>query len=479
MKTRAAIAGIVLCAAALRAFHITASGLWLDEYTSIEVATRSLHDIVAGVGFDRHTPPLYYVLLNGFFLICPPTEISLRIFSLLFDIVNVLLVYSIGCRQFSKRFALWAAAFYSVSGFAVYYAQEGRMYTLLVTLVLLAYSFALRFQQNRARGLDILATAAVCTAGLYTHYYFAFSLVGISLGLLLSPSISKKAIASWITGLFIAGVCFLPWVQVVLSLAASGGQTFRRFTVSVLPYTLFRFTAGYAVLPLNVGSKDSMLATVSEHLLPLSLYLFASALLVVLGWYVLRARITAQHNLLLSTVLIPPSIALGISIFVPMLSERYLIVGFPFFIFLAVLATDFWQAKKQTAVALGVFLLFASGTYFQMSSSEFGKEEWREVADLISHHTPPTPTVVVNPEYTRGVLAYYLAEPFMVERIATPPAVTVNALAEAQHNVWLVERGGSESALPTFEHAGYHIQFQRQFLHESGIQIYFLEYVNG
>ena len=475
MKSKFAVGGIVLFAAAIRAYQITDSGLWLDEYTSIEVASRSLQDILAGVGFDRHTPPFYYILLNGFFLLYPPSEISLRMFSLLFDIANVLLIYLIASRQFSTRIGLWAAAFYSVAGFSVYYAQEGRMYTLLVSLVLLAYSFALRFRDNSARGFDIAGTAVVCAAGLYTHYYFAFSLIGLSLGLLLSPSVRGKSIVGWLAALAISGICFFPWVRIVLSLAESGGQQFRRFTFSVLPYTLFRFVAGYAVMPLNAGSKDNFLGTASEHFLPLGFYLLSGAVLILCGLYLLRTRFPKQQTLFLSTLFIAPCIALAISLFVPMLSERYLIVVFPFFIILCVLAKDFFANRTQPAVGVLVLLLFGSGSFFQIYSADFGKEEWREVADLIGHHATPTQIVFVNPEYTRGILAYYLPEPFIVEKIGTDPAMT----AARHRNCWLVERGGSESALPTFEHAGYHIVFHKQFFHESGIQIYLLNYLNG
>ncbi len=135
---------LLLAALVLRLVGLEARGLWLDEAVSIRVASRSLLDIASGSGFDKHTPPFYYLLLHLWLYLLPATELGIRLLSVLTDVVNVALIYHTFGRQYSRRVGLISAALYTCAPFSIYFAQEGRMYPLLVLLALVTYAFALR-----------------------------------------------------------------------------------------------------------------------------------------------------------------------------------------------------------------------------------------------------------------------------------------------------------------------------------------------
>ncbi len=125
----------------LRFWDLPKQSLWLDEFTSIQFASLPLHDLFSGKGFNWHTPPFYYIALHFWGRLFPLTEIGLRLFSLTCDLACIPVCY-FAFLEFSrgklaehrKSIAIAGAMLYTVSPFAIYYAQDGRMYTLLMLL---------------------------------------------------------------------------------------------------------------------------------------------------------------------------------------------------------------------------------------------------------------------------------------------------------------------------------------------------------
>ena len=68
---------VLMLGLVVRLIGLGHQSLWLDEMTSIQIASMPLGQILIGRGFDNHTPPLYYVLLHLFGQITPLTELGL------------------------------------------------------------------------------------------------------------------------------------------------------------------------------------------------------------------------------------------------------------------------------------------------------------------------------------------------------------------------------------------------------------------
>jgi mannosyltransferase len=116
----------------LRVVMLGNKGMWLDETFSVWLANHSVVDMLQWiVKIDQH-PPLYYLLLHYWIALNGDTPYYARLFSALFGAATIPVIYLIGRRLSSVLVGLAAAVFLALSPFNIYFAQETRMYTLLM-----------------------------------------------------------------------------------------------------------------------------------------------------------------------------------------------------------------------------------------------------------------------------------------------------------------------------------------------------------
>jgi mannosyltransferase len=116
----------------LRAFGLGIKGMWLDETFSVWLASHSIVDMLQWmVRIDQH-PPLYYLLLHYWIALRGDTPDQVRMLSVLFGAATIPVIYLIGKRLSGMVVGLAAAVFLAFSPFNIFFAQETRMYTLLV-----------------------------------------------------------------------------------------------------------------------------------------------------------------------------------------------------------------------------------------------------------------------------------------------------------------------------------------------------------
>jgi mannosyltransferase len=116
----------------LRVFALGDKGMWLDETFSVWLASHSVVDILHWmVKIDQH-PPLYYLLLHYWIALNGDTPFDVRLLSALFGAGTIPVIYLIGKRLSGVMMGLAAAVLLAFSLFNIYYAQETRMYTLLM-----------------------------------------------------------------------------------------------------------------------------------------------------------------------------------------------------------------------------------------------------------------------------------------------------------------------------------------------------------
>ncbi len=464
----------------LRVAGLTDRSLWLDEYTSLEVATKSIHDILFGIGFDSHTPPFYYLLLHGWLLVAPFSEAGLRLFSLLIDLVNIALVLHVFGKQFGRLIGLWSGAVYVLSAYSVYYAQEGRMYTLASCLVLATYLLALRFREGELRPIGFVLLFLTAVAGMYTHYYYALALFGMTVGLIISLRKEPRRLASWIGTMVLVGIAFLPWLGVIRGLIEGEGQAFRQFVFPVIPYTLFRFAAGYANLAMYYGAKEDYIATTLAHLPVIAAYLGAFVVVLFPAWIAVKRK--GKHGaLFLSSLVVPPVAALLLSLVSPMLSERYLIVIFPFFACLVAWALSGNAAGRLTPYfRVTILSLMIAALFRHYTSPDFKNTDWRGAAKTIESFDSKSRIVFVSPDHVTGVFGYYLSDEF--ELVAVPvdkkgwkPRLKFMSMEERQNGVWLVERGTSPPLGEQFKNLGWEARREFHIPYENGIRLSFFK----
>jgi 4-amino-4-deoxy-L-arabinose transferase-like glycosyltransferase len=355
---------LTLVGAGARVFDLGAQSLWLDELFSVFVARRDLYAIVASTAQDT-MPPLYYLLLH-FALRLGSDETAARAISCLFSIVTIPLFYALARQCFDVRVAILATLALVLNPFHVLFAQEARMYALLVFLTLTSFVFFLRaWCENRTR--DWIGFALLQTLAFYTHSLAFLNVLALDVFVLTQR---VTLLARWrALGVahLIVGILFAPWIFVMTQQIArvqSGfwGTPPSPFVLVTTPYLmLFSNTAPVLLVPLG---------------------LFATLALLILAMVAARRATSSEALLFAACVAIVPLVTLfAISLARPMFVERTLIVSsFGWYLLVAWAVVNAPPRVLNRALgALGLVVMLVSlVNYF--FNPEMQKPPFRDVA---------------------------------------------------------------------------------------------------
>ena len=189
---------------------IAPSALWLDEAQSVAIARSDLGGLYTGLRQDG-APPLYYLLLHGWIAVFGEGAFAVRALSGLFSVVSLAVAWSLGRRLGGPRVGTALVLLLASSPFAVRYASETRMYSLVVLLVLLG-GLAVSWAATSAGPRPVLAVAAAGTALLWTHYWAVHLLAATALVCLAGLRRHRAPALRVLGGLVLAGLLFLPWL---------------------------------------------------------------------------------------------------------------------------------------------------------------------------------------------------------------------------------------------------------------------------
>ncbi|MCS6827400.1 MAG: glycosyltransferase family 39 protein [Caldilinea sp.] len=129
--TRWLLLFVIVLGFALRVHRIDEKGLWLDEAFSVWMAQHTLPELIDWlVRIDQH-PPLYYMVLH-WWLWFGESAAHVRMLSVMFGVFTLPVIFLIGRRLSGNVVGLVAAFILAISPFHVRFAQEARMYTLLM-----------------------------------------------------------------------------------------------------------------------------------------------------------------------------------------------------------------------------------------------------------------------------------------------------------------------------------------------------------
>lgn len=219
----AALGAVVLIGIVLRFW--TRSDLWLDEALTVNIARQPLSQIPHLLREDG-APPLFYVLLHVWMGIFGQSDLAVRSLSGVLSLVTVPLGYLAG-RRLGGRWIGWIVVLLLASSpFAVRYATETRMYTLVCLLTVLGF-LAVDNALRRPRPGNLCAVAAITGLLLYSHYWSIYLLGTVGLWLAYSalfgrPEWRRGARAALVAEC-VGGLTFLPWVPIFLFQSAHTG----------------------------------------------------------------------------------------------------------------------------------------------------------------------------------------------------------------------------------------------------------------
>lgn len=438
--TRKAPLFLCLCLLATVLFGLYRIGhysLWLDEYTTLRV-TRNLDILFAFLNNFPEQHPLYYLLIKGLHI--NNTLLEIRYFSLICGVLSILPLYYIGSRVFSPKIALTACLFSALSPFMLYYNQEGRMYSLFVLLVLVQTSCLVWWAVDGSRWAKY-GVAVFSILSIYTHFFSSFLLICEFLWLLALQFGNMKIRIRFREALAVfavVGLAYTPWLFHILANLGGMAQKWRGIynIAFAVPYTFFRFGAGYGIFPLHYQVKlhlsDFYLSGLIWGVIFCLAYLPA-ALLVAKR----VRRTTAVQSLIFTIAFLPIVLVVIGSLFKNIASERYVIFSAPFFylIIASAKAPDTPRKNLLQMAALGLpMVLLLAGVGYYYFNPQFGKTNYRAAAALILAQGRGSDRVVCRPPQAAGPIEYYLKDKMTVSPYRAWQA------HESDSGVWMVER---------------------------------------
>jgi mannosyltransferase len=162
---------VILLGGGLRLFRLADDNLWADEGISALVSGQPGAGAVvqAVIELDNH-PPLYYLLLHVWRGPFGSSDFTLRLLSVMLGIATIPVIFAAGRELFDDSGGLTASLLFAVSPVAVHFAQEARMYTLLMLLFAALVYFALRLERC-GDVVSIIGVIVVCAVLPNVHFY--------------------------------------------------------------------------------------------------------------------------------------------------------------------------------------------------------------------------------------------------------------------------------------------------------------------
>ena len=212
---------IVALLAVLRLWRLTAYGLFSDEVFSAETAHRAWPQLQRAVVTDVVHPPLFYYLLKAW-IAAGDALVWMKLLPVLFALLAII-PFVLLCRELKLRPMTinLALCLMAVNEYLINYAQELRMYSLLLLLVVTSmWLFAkLINASNRALAVQVALLAANLLL-VYTHYYGWLIVAGELLFVIVKR---RDLLVSFTLSVAVLVVGFAPWAMAVIKAASDKG----------------------------------------------------------------------------------------------------------------------------------------------------------------------------------------------------------------------------------------------------------------
>ena len=392
-QVAAAVVGLALLLALslyLRTRAILA-GFWIDEGLSVGISSLPLTEI-PGVLKQDGSPPLYYLLLHVWMDAFGTSEGATHAFSLAAALATIPAALWAGWSLFG-RWAGWIAALLAACNpFLTIYAQETRMYALVILLSLVTTAcFLHAFVFRRRLYLPLFALSLLLL--VYTHNWGLFFGLGTLAALALTARDSRDRRGLLIdAGLAYAAVAVLyaPWLPTLISQAQHTGAPWSDTPSPV------QLSGGFMVV---LAGQGAIVAIILAGLVGLKHYVQGPDT---------RPRTAVLATLALAVTTLVT--AWVFSQFTAAWATRYLgvLVGPTLLVAAAVLP----RAGRLGLVALGLVALF-----WIPYTAPTSKSNPKQLAGLFEENVEPGDVILSTQPEQVPVLAYYFGDDL---RYATP-----------------------------------------------------------
>jgi len=322
---------IVLSGFVLRLNGYVRYSSWVDElYSACQASNPSLPFM--NTFEDPGNPPFYFILLRIWFTLFGWTEQSGRFFSVLTGSAAIISLYILVKQFANKKSALMAASYMAVSGYLIGFSQEMRGYILEVFLVsIVAFRFLVIIKKKELNLINLVWYVIPSVLLVNTHYYGSL-FVFVSFLFFIAYSVRAKAFTWKKTVLFFTGNLLIMF--------------------SLLPY--FIHTALNRAL-LNSNFNTWIPKPGLQFVCMAAFIFFSGVFYFYLRKDVFSKIIFKAHGCFLDyivfTIFAVYLIAFGISLYRPILIQKYLVILYPLLI--AGAAIIFMDVLKNSSKLIG------------------------------------------------------------------------------------------------------------------------------
>ena len=241
---------IFLIAFLLRLWFIDKpEGLWNDEYVSWFIASKKdFSDFLIEMFRNCHAP-LYYIYLKFWMSLFQDSDISLRISSVAPSLLTIITMFFVGKETKDIKLGMLCSFLTAISSFHIYFAQEVRLYSLLMFLCSLTLLFFIKLEkkQNAFNFIIFFFTNALICA---THTLgIIFSVINITALLLLlykeNKFFKEKAknliiLLKYISPFLLVVLLILPFLFTV-AFSQSLSQFWSNFSISKILFCIIDY----------------------------------------------------------------------------------------------------------------------------------------------------------------------------------------------------------------------------------------------
>lgn len=391
--------------AVLRLYRLGDQALWIDEVFMITMATeRTLGELLFEVPqFEPH-PPLYNVFMWALVPITGTSEVAMRSSSVLFSVCIIPVAYLLVRKLFDRPTAAVTTAFLTVSPLQIWYAQEARMYALLMLLTLVSLYLLVGLSEPFSRSHAAGYVGVGVLMG-YLHVFGLFVLLAqaLYLGLRLIARPSETDL-SWrsTAGIYGSiGVLTSPWTGLLLHRVVAPERYPADAAAWLQPPAPSALVETFSFLSFGV-TKTTRPYNVLTH--PSEVFLMAVVLcLVVMVGLSAMGELAGESNQLTLVglwLVVPIGLPFVLSVAVrPMFELRYTVVAAPAFLILIARSIQSMESRHLRyaliAVILVGMLVPLPGYYLEPH-----KDQWDDAAAYVDESAAPGDTVLVVPGWT-------------------------------------------------------------------------------
>jgi mannosyltransferase len=402
----------------LRLISINQS-FWIDEATSALTTKMNLADFFGKFMPGDFHPPLYYVALRLWAAVFGNTEIALRSMSIVFALLTIYLTYLIGKELVNKKVGIIAALLLATSGLHIYYSQEARMYAMSTFLVALTVYFFTKIL-HKSRGGDWIVFGTLWGVIGLTDYLPLLILPVFWIYVVLT---NRKLLSKLFVSHIILGVFALLWSPIFIKQLSSG-------------INVAHTSPSWVAVLGTFSIKDILLIPIKFALGRVgfeSKFVYAGVVgfvFLIFGFLLFRSiRLIKQIRLFYLWLLVPFSLALIISIKLPILNYFRFIFLLPAF-YLIIASGVKTLNKKGQVVFLGLIIAInLVSSFMYLGNQKFQREDWRSAVSYIEHNKIKSSAVIFPANSQMEAYHYYAPQ----ATIYGPEAIKNN-----YSEVWLI-----------------------------------------